>query len=715
MSEKQFIDKQAIMYYALIAIAILVFAASIFVKACITSFVYGKTWRKIGLKQIHPNIQIPAMRGNIYSANYELMATSESRYRLFVDFCAEAIKENTLKKHVKDLAVELHKMFPQKSAKQYEIHIMKGWETRSKNNREYRLLDQDVNYIQWKEICQMPYFNQGRNKSGLYYKELVRRIKPYRTLASRTIGDVYGELGKGGKNGLEKYYNDCLSGRSGIGTRRKVYGRYINVVDVKPVVGQDIVTTIDITIQDIAEKALLNKLKEFDAESGTVVVMEVATGEVKAITNMRHVREGIWREAQNYAVSDLVEPGSTFKVVSMMVAIEDGLISPGDSVDTENGMVMIGGRLLKDHNAERGGYGKITASQSIRYSSNIGVARLIEKAYGDKPEKYIDGIYKIGFHRNMDLEIPGYGIPQIRHPQDRSRLWSRTTLPWMSFGYEIQIPPIYILAFFNAIANNGKLLKPIFVREIREGDKIVEKKHTQVINDQICSFSTLTAVRQMLDDVVNMPDGTGKPAHSDKVRIVGKTGTAQISQGTAGYKSAGLFYQVSFCGYFPAENPQYSCIVVMRKPHKGISSGGIMCGSVFKNIAEEIYARNIISNIGLFPIDTLHSLIPILKNGNKKSSIKILEELKIPYEDRSEGQQEIVYCIEKNNRMILLDKKATSMLVPDVRGMGAKNAVFTLESIGLKVNIFGRGTVIKQSVPAGTCIIKGQVVALQLE
>lgn len=714
MSEK--IVKRAMMFYALIAIVVVVFAASIFVKACVTSFIYGSAWREIGLKQIHPDIQIPTVRGNIYSTNSELMSASDPQYRLFIDFWAEGIKEDTLKKYVGDLASELNKMFPKKSVEQYKIHIMNGWETRSKENRKYRLLDQDVNYLQWKEICQMPYFNQGSFKSGLYYKELVKRVKPYGTLASRTIGDVYGEIGKGGESGLEKYYNNFLSGKSGIGTRRKIYGQYINVVDVKPIIGKDIITTIDITVQDIVEKALLDKLEEFDAESGTVVVMEVTTGKVKAISNMGRIREGVWGEIKNYAVSDLVEPGSTFKIVSMMVAIEDGLIHSEDLVDTENGAVMIAGKLLRDHNAEHGGYGKITASQSIRYSSNIGVARLIEKVYGDNPEKYVDGIYRIGFYKDMKLEIPGCGVPRIHHPQDKGKYWSRTTLPWMSFGYEIQISPIYMLAFFNAIANNGKLLKPIFVQEIRERDKIVEKKYTQVINSKICSFSTLAVIRQMLDDVVNMPDGTGKPAHSDRVRIAGKTGTAQISQGKIGYKSVGVLHQVSFCGYFPAENPQYSCIVVMRKPKNGIPSGGTMCGSVFKNIAEKIYARNIIPNTGLsFPIDTLHSLIPVLKYGAKENSIQMLKELKIPYEDRSKEKQGVIFCIEENNRMVLLDRKEAFMHVPDVRGMGAKDAIFALESVGLKASISGRGTVTMQSVIAGANIIKGQIVTLQLE
>jgi cell division protein FtsI (penicillin-binding protein 3) len=663
--------------YFIVGVILVLFAGLIFAKACVISFVDGHAWRKLGKNQIRPDVREPAERGDIYSCNYELMATVEEYYRLYIDFYSEAIKEDTLFKYIRPLSVELHAMFPQRSADEYEKHIMHGWSIRSKKSREYLLFDHTVSYLQFKAIRQMPFFNKGRNSSGLYSKKFVRRRKPYDTLASRTIGDIYGEFEKGGKNGLEMQYNETLSGRPGTSTRRKVNGIWINVIDEKPVDGNDIISTIDINIQDITEKSLLNKLREIDAESGTAVVMETATGEIKAITNMGRIREGMWGETKNYAVSDLSEPGSTFKVVSMLVALEDGLVHPDDPVDTGNGVAMIAGHELSDHNANRGGYGAITAAKSIRYSSNIGVAKLIMQAYGSSPEKYVDGVRRIGFHQDMRLEIPGYGIPRIRHPKDTAQYWSRSTLPWMSFGYETQIPPIYILSFFNAIANDGKLIKPIFVREIRKNGRTIERKKTEVINSKICSASTLALIRQMLDDVVNCSDGTGKPACSDKVRIAGKTGTAQLSQGAAGYKSGGLSHQVSFCGYFPSDKPRYSMIVVIRKPRHGPPSGGIMCGTVFKTIAEEIYSRNIITNTKAFPIDTIHPMEAIVK---KK----------------------------------LDDLKTETGLVPDVRGMGAKDALYAMENVGLRINLVGQGTVIAQSIPPGSEVEKGRTVVIQL-
>lgn len=728
MSQKQSTDKTVMLYYFILATVIVFIAILIFGKACMTSFVNGDAWKKLGEKQIRPNVEIEPMRGDIYSANGELMATTATRYRLFVDFWADGVEGDTLKKYVKPLSTELGKMFPQKTAAYYENHILKGWQVRQREenqinsgrkvrkNRKYRLLDWDVNYVQWKQIQKMPYFVKGIYKSGLYKEEFVSRVKPYGMLASRTIGDIYGDVSKGGKNGLEFYYNALLKGEPGISTRRKVNGRFIAIEEVKPIHGKDIISTIDIRIQDITEKILLNKLKEIDAESGTAVVMEVASGEIKAITNMGRVGEGVWNETKNYAVSDLSEPGSTFKVVSMMVALEDGLIHPEDSIDTGNGVARLAGQTLMDHNANRGGYGMITAAKSIRYSSNIGVAKLIMKAYGDNPGKFVDGIYKIGFHQDMKLEIPGYGVPRIRHPKDtKAQYWSRSTLPWMSFGYETQVPPIYTLSFFNAIANNGKLVRPMFVKEIKEDGKTVEKKKIQVLNDQICSQKTLDAIRQMLDDVVNTEDGTGKPAHSDKVRISGKTGTAQIAQGAAGYKGAGLSHQVSFCGYFPSDNPKYSMIVVIRKPRNGVASGGLMCGTVFKNIAEEVYAQNMIYQDKTFPVDTIHPLVPFVKNGLTESSLVALNNLDVSYLDTQLNGEWMSANLLDNSSLVLTDKEINKEMVPNVKGMGAKDAIYLLESLGLKVAISGQGTIVSQSITAGSKIWKGQTIVLQLK
>jgi cell division protein FtsI (penicillin-binding protein 3) len=708
-------------YFIVTAFIILVVAA-ILVRAFYISFVEGNEWQAIGKIRTTMDIPVPAVRGNIYSANYQLMATTESRYRLYIDFWADGVKKDTLQKYLKPLAIELNKMFPNNSAAYYENHIMNGWNKREreaaakidarKRNREYRLLDQEVNYIQWVKIQGMPFFKKGRFASGLYNKESTKRTKPYGTLADRTIGDIYADFEKGGKNGLELQYDSLLRGEPGTAIRQRVNGKSMDIPNKKPVNGKDIVSTIDITIQDITEKTLLNKLREINAESGIAVVMDVATGEIKAITNMGRIREGIWGETKNYAVSDLSEPGSTFKVVSMLVALEDGLVHPEDSVNTGNGVMQIAGQPLEDHNARSGGYGMISAAQSIQYSSNIGVAKLIMKAYNDNPSRFVDGIYKTGLNKDLELEIPGYGIARIPHPKDTKQYWDKTALPWMSFGYRTQIPPIYTLTFFNAIANNGKMVKPLFVKEIQQNGKTIEKRKSQVINKQICSSSTLKAIRQMLDDVVNQPKGTGKYAHSDYVRIAGKTGTAQISHGISGYKARGLSHQVSFCGYFPSENPRYSCIVVIRNPRVGGASGGSMCGPVFKGIAEGIYAQNKIPHTNALPVDTIHPFAPRVKSGLTEYVRYTLKKLDVDFKDSLEGKWANAYLQE--NKLVLKDRKIIENLVPNVVGMGAKDAVYAMEHAGLKVSLSGRGTISNQSIAAGTRIVKGQTVVLQL-
>ncbi len=714
--------------YFIVALVFGLIVVAIIGRACYTSFVTGKTWRKLEATLKRPNKEIPATRGNIYSSDYRLMATSESLYHLYIDFWADGLQKDTLMKYVGPLAEGLSKMFPDKSAGYYKNHILNGWKMHQNEaaqvdkgkkvtlkSREYSLMDRRVNYLELKDIRKLPFLRQGSNKSGLYTKEFLRRSKPFGTLASRTIGDIYGDFEKGGKNGLELQYDSLLKGVPGVSMFKKIYGRTTAEPLVYPVNGKDIVTTIDIAIQDITEKALLDKLKEIDAESGTAVVMEVSSGEIKAITNMGRIGEGVWTETKNHAVADETEPGSTFKVVSMMVALEDGVVHPGDTIETGNGLYNYAGSVVRDHNVHKGGYGTITASKAIRYSSNVGVAKIILKGYENNPSKFVEGIYKIGLNQDFKLEIPGAGRAKIRSPKDSARYWSRTTLPWMSFGYETQVPPIYTLTFFNAIANDGKMVKPFFVKEIRDDGRVLEKRKPETINKQICSPNTLKEIRIMLDDVVNQPDGTGKPAYSEYVRISGKTGTAQISQGAAGYKAEGLSHQVSFCGYFPSDAPKYSCIVLIRKPRNGLPSGGLMCGTVFKKIAEEVYARSLFVKADKCVKDTINPRIPYIKNGLYPQTEYALDKLDVSYKDSMESNKNLVSTAIVGDKLVLNDRKIQDNLVPNVNGMGAKDAVFVLENAGLRVNLSGRGTVYSQSITPGARIVKGQTISIQLK
>lgn len=714
--------------YFLVALALGVVVVLILYKSFYTYFVEGSEWRNRGKALVRPNIEVQPPRGNIYSCHYELMATTEFIYRAYIDFWADGLNGDTLKKYVDPLSKEMNKEFPEISADRYKAHLMKGWNMRvSEENRikegkrnvrktrEYPLMpvQRRLNFLEMKSLRSMPFLRQNKNKSGLITRRSVKRTKPYGTLASRTIGDIYGEYEKGGKNGLEMQYDELLKGVPGTSTYRKVNGSYILVPDIEPIPGKDIVSTIDIEIQDITEKALLDKLQEIDAESGTAVVMEVATGEIKAITNMGRYREGVWTETKNFAVADQTEPGSTFKVASMMVALEDGVIHPSDSVETGNGIFMYAGNPLRDHNWHRGGYGRISAEQAIWFSSNIGVAKIILKGYEGNPTKYVEGLYKIGWNIPLDLEIPGAGKAKIRKPDDKERYWSKTTLPWMSFGYETQIPPIYTLTFFNAIANNGTMMKPYFVKEIRQDGKVEERRKPEVLRDKICSTRTLEQIQEMLLGVVEGKGGTGGTVRSKHIRIAGKTGTAQISQGAAGYRGGGVSHQVSFCGYFPADKPKYSCIVVIRKPRIGYPSGGTMSGGVFKRVAEEVNARLSRMKTSEILPDTVRSVIPAVKSGMEKPTTYLLSKLDVSYDQESKGDW--VVSEVKDTKVEVKDRSIIDNLVPNVVGMGAKDAVYLLEKSGLRVNLAGRGAVRSQSILPGAKIVRGQTIGLTLQ
>ncbi|GBU07367.1 penicillin-binding protein [Bacteroidales bacterium] len=710
--------------YFFVAVCFALFVIVILIQAINISFVEGDVWRKRGAALTKPNIEVLPTRGNIFASDGRLMATSETNYRLYIDFWADGLKKDTLMKYLEPLSVQLNKKFPERTSQQHRNHILKGWNMRiqetkliasgkkvRKKSREYRLLDRELNYLELKEVRTMPFLKQNKNRSGLITKELRKRTKPFGTLASRTIGDIYGTYEKGGKNGLEMEYNDLLKGIPGTSTRRKINGRIINVIDVEPIHGKDIISTIDIDIQDITEKALLKKLKEIDAESGTSVIMEVATGEIKAITNMQRIGDGNWRETKNHAVADETEPGSTFKVASMMVALEDGMVKPSDIVETGNGIFFYAGTKMTDHNWNKGGYQNLSAEQVIWNSSNIGIAKIILRSYEDNPSKFIEGLHRMGLNIDLKLEIPGAGHPYIKSPKDKASQWSRTSLPWMTFGYELTIPPIYTLTFFNAIANKGKMLRPFFVKEIKYNLKTEETRKPEVVVEQICSPKTLEAIKSMLEGVVEY--GTGKDVKSNYINIAGKTGTAQISQGSLGYRSGGRSHQVSFCGYFPAENPKYSCITVIRKPRFGVLSGGAMAGGVVKQIAEEVNARFFLQKPSDYPLqETRNPKTPTVKNGLADQTEFVLDKINLDY--KKEGKQQWAKISTAKEIIILNNLSVKENIVPSVLGMGVKDAIYLLESSGLIVRLSGRGKVVSQSIDAGSKIVPGKIITIKL-
>jgi len=683
------IKKKITTRYSFIILMMVLVGLAIVFKAGIIMFAERQYWHDVADRFVKENQTVPPSRGNIISSDGQLMASSLPEYKIYMDFKAGGeLKDSLLMLYLDSICDGLHQIFPDKSKREFKSHILNG---RKKGSRSYLLYPKRISYIQYKEAKRLPVFNMSKYRGGFHEQPFNQRKKPFGSLAMRTLGDMYSDMTLGAKNGLELQYDSVLKGREGIIHRQKVMNKYLDIVDIPPVNGCDIITTIDVGMQDIAEKALVDELKEINANVGVAILMEVKTGEVKAIVNMTKGSDGIYREVKNNAVSDMMEPGSTFKTASIMVALEDGYITPDQEVDTKNGVYKMYGSLMKDHNWTRGGYGVIDVTKVLMVSSNIGVSRLIDENYHNKPEKFVEGLYKLGIATPLNLDIPGAAKkPNIRKPTKEN--WSKTALAWMSIGYETQVPPINTLAFYNAIANNGVMVKPKFVKAIVKDGEVIEEIPTEVLNPAIASSKTIEQIQSILEKVVSQ--GLGKPAGSKQFHVSGKTGTAQVSQGKTGYKTGKKQYLVSFCGYFPSESPKYSCIVAIQK--SGLpASGGQMAGSVFSEIAERVFAKHLAQDLKEAK-DSTAILTPDVKKGNLADANYILD--KIDAKSTNLGEE----------------KKQDPKRVPNVIGMGAKDAVYLLESTGLKVRLSGIGKVKSQSIPAGNTLHKGKTIQLRL-
>lgn len=690
---------------------------AIIVKAGVTMFVERQYWQEVADRFVKENVTVKPNRGNIISADGKLMASSLPEYKIYMDFMSgekdekkrekeQKHKDSILYANLDSICLGLHRIFPDKSVSEFKAHLKKGRKAKSRN---YLIYPRRISYIQYKEAKRLPVFRLNKYKGGFHELAYNQRKKPFGSLATRTLGDVYADAGKGAKNGIELAFDTLLKGREGITHRQKVMNKYLNIVDIPPVDGCDLITTIDVGMQDICEKALVDKLKELNASVGVAVLMEVATGEVKAIVNMTRGSDGEYYEIRNNAISDMLEPGSTFKTASIMVALEDGKITPDYEVDTGNGLKLMHGREMRDHNWRRGGYGKLTVTQILGVSSNVGTSAIIDQFYGSNPQKFVDGLKRMSIDQPLRLQIAGEGKPNIRGPKERT-YFSKTALPWMSIGYETQVPPLNILTFYNAIANNGMMVRPKFVKAAVKDGEVVKEYPTEVINPKICSDRTLTQIREILQKVVS--EGLAKPAGSKQFHVSGKTGTAQISQGAAGYKAGRVNYLVSFCGYFPSEAPKYSCIVSIQKPGTP-ASGGLMAGSVFSKIAERVYAKDLRLPLA-HAVDTNTVVIPQVKAGEMNQTKHVLDELDIPTQVQyTAAKKETWGSTHAAPQAVILESRdLMRSFVPSVIGMGAKDAVYLLESKGLKVRLSGVGRVKSQSIANGTIIKKGQTINL---
>lgn len=696
--------------YTFIVVIMTVLAILIIVKAGIIMFAERQYWKDVADRFVKENVVIHPTRGNIISADGKLMASSLPEYKIYMDFRVQSSKQDTmLMNHLQEICNGLHEIFPDRSAQDFRKHILKG---RRAKSRHFLLYPKRISYIQYKEVKKLPLFNQSKNISGLHEEVFNQRKKPFGSLAMRTLGDMFPDMAQGAKNGLELTYDSLLKGENGITHRQKVMNKYLNIVDKPAIDGYDVITTIDVDMQDIAEKALVDQLKNLDAVFGVAIVMDVATGEVKANVNMTKAGDGKYYEMRNLAVSNLMEPGSTFKTASIMVALEDKYITPDYKVDTQKGMVNMYGSWMKDWNWYKGGYGEIDVTRILEVSSNVGVSSIIDKFYGKDPQKFIDGLRRMSIDKPLNLGFVGEASPRIKGPKER--YFAKTTLPWMSIGYETMIPPIYMLNFYNAIANNGVMVKPKFVKAIARNGEVVEEYPTEIVNPKICSDETLQQIQTILRKVVSQ--GLAKPAGSKQFSVSGKTGTAQISQGKAGYKANGVSYLVSFCGYFPSEAPKYSCLVSIQIPH-GPASGGVQAGSVFSRIAERIYAKHLVKDIAQAK-DSTAVLIPDVAQGDITETAYVLKQLNVKSNSTS-----IPYSFNPvwgkakttDSYVELSTAQPDKKRVPNVIGMGAKDAVYLLESYDMKVHLSGVGKVHTQSIPSGSIARKGEHITLTLK
>ena len=666
-------------------------------------------WTQVASRLKRDSVSVKPTRGNILSSDGQLMASSIPEYKVFIDFQAGATdsignhnRDSLWEANIDTICYELNQIFPTRSAAEFKTHLLEGKHKVMKNGtigaRHWAIWPKRIDYNTFCEVHKLPIFRERPGVGGFHWEEYNSRRHPFGSLAWRTIGDVY--IAKdSAKNGLELSYDSLLRGTNGLMHRRKVLSKYLDIPVLSPIDGCDIVTTIDVSMQDLAERAVIDELKEINGEMGVAILMEVKTGDVKAIVNMSRAADGEYYEMVNNAISYRCEPGSVFKVASFLVALDDGVI-PNDTnfvIHTGSGVMEMHGRPMKDHNWRRGGYQDINVARALEVSSNIGVSYVIDKFYGSNPTKYVQGLYRVGIHEDLKLPLVGYHTPWIRMPDtkttDRTKYWSKTTLPWMSIGYETQIAPINTVAFYNAIANDGKMMQPRFVKQLVKDGQVIKEFEPVVLKQRIAKPQAIKTMQTILEHVVSQ--GLGRKAGSKMFKVAGKTGTAQVADQYGGYHSGTTRYWLSFAGYFPADNPRYTCIVCLKKSGLPASGGG-MSGVVFHRISEGVMAQNLKLSVA-DARDEKSVLVPDVKEGDVTPADYVLNSLHI------------------KKKPSLTVKNTPSDIIPDLTGMGARDAVYQLERRGVKAIVKGRGKVKSQSIYSGTAIKQGMACELHLE
>jgi cell division protein FtsI (penicillin-binding protein 3) len=680
---------------------IVMLAFAVFFKLCHLQFAQGAKWKAMADSLSTRYVNIDAARGNIFAVDGSLLATSVPEYELHMDMLAGGIADDKVfYGKVDSLAMKMSTFFGDRSAGEYSRILRDA----RKNSLRYQLIRRRVSYQDLKKIRKFPIFNLGRYKGGLIIVQQNKRILPFRTLAARTIG--YNNANVKNPVGLEGAYADYIKGESGKRLMQRIAGGVWMPVnaeeEIAPKEGADIISTIDVNFQDVMQNALQKQLVISNADHGAAILMEVSTGEIRAVANYSKVAPGEYQEKFNYAIAGNQDPGSTFKIASYLALLEDKYVDTNTMVAT--GTYPIPGHKITD---SHGSIGVVTVKRAFEESSNAAVAYLVNKNYKNDPSKFTDHLYDWHLNEKMKLQIPGEAQPVVKNPKNTS--WNKNmTLPQMAYGYEMQLTPLKMLSFYNAIANNGKYVAPIFVREIRRLGSPVEQFKARVINEKICSDVTLKKMQEMMEGVIT--EGTGKNIiYNPLYRIAGKSGTAQVADANKGYK-AKRQYQASFAGYFPADKPKYSLIVVINDPKNGYY-GALVAGPVFREIADKVYSSDLEMQQNVPARYVGNTQLPQVKTGNLKAVQQVYSKLGVKPLYASNSPR----AVDTSNGIPSQEIKYKRGTVPSVTGMGLSDALYVMGNAGYKTTVRGSGVVARQSVTGGSMIPKGSRITLELE
>lgn len=733
--------KDIIFRFKLLVLLFGVWAVIIIAKAGVVMFKERDFWNEVRERNIKYNQKIPAKRGNILSDNGEILVSSLVKYRVFIDFDytdpnskktedrVKKRKDSIWDADVAELSKGLSKIVPRWSAAEFEKHLRTGLNInrrRGSGRREYPLCPGPmyITYSQYKDIKKLPIMNLSSAYSGLIAKDFIDRKKIFGSLAKSTLGDIVASENKKGKKfnvtyGLEKKYDSLLRGKEGSGWKEKSRLR----VDEPARNGVDIQTTLNVEMQDICEKALRSQLVQRDAMAGWAILMETSTGDIKAIVNLTKVGDGLYIETNeqtehsktpNLALCNLMEPGSIFKTVALAAALEEGRISPNDSVPHHKGAHRFYGRkAISDTHKPKEGTTHYSITEVLKYSSNVGMGEIINRGFKKDPKTFTDKLKELGMNRNYGL-IESEATPYFATPARKS--WSLSDLISMSYGYASMMTAVNMVAFYNTIANGGDLMKPRLVKAVVKDGEVIEEYAPEVLEEGVLAHTTTEALTKMLIEVVNAEDGTGDKARTKNFVSAGKTGTARIAK-NGRYDYSPIEYLLSFCGFFPAYAPKYTCIVQMIN-NKAPRSGGMTSGVVFKEIAENVMAKHERAVLAAGK-DTVNTPLPTIKNGNMNAVSYLLDEMSIGIESgfRTSRKEEPQWGIAKkdSNTVVFTETDFAGDLVPNVIGMGAKDALYLMKKAGLSAKISGYGHVDAQSIKAGEKARKGAYILLTLK